>query len=518
MEPQVPLSPLLDVTLPHAAAQSLRLDVPDTERALPAGKVQVSVLKGERVAEVLEPGEGATIRVKTLPKAEVCVFVVDKAMLDVGGPANPHPVVELEKRFALRRGGVQLQTAGTVTRMASAKGLRATADAALRRAEADPWTLESSWVLQPDPYSPQPVEQSDEDFFAARSDQATHFPGGSFGYFGGGGGIAMPMMAQMDMAEDEGAPMMEMAAPPMVAMAKVRSRSAPMAMMERSAPMPMSFAAESTATSVAPASGGLRGAGGAGAASLGKAAYTRTNFETTPLFAARLVADGAGSAQVELKLPDNIATFEVRVYVVDGDRGHKFGHATTSVISRRQVSMVPALPRVVRLGDRFDCGISLTGHVGGGGGLPAGVEVLAEVARAGHGLALVDFREGDLAASARDVGGGRSVALGEQGGGGPQEVVFPFATPSVQDYIYIYICMYVYVYIYIYIYMYAYTYIYIYIYIYVCVYICIYVYIHTCMYSSIGEGRPSDAGGPRFEPQSALFHQIHVFYEVYCDM
>ena len=31
----------------------------------------------------------------------------------------------------------------------------------------------------------------------------------------------------------------------------------------------------------------------------------------------------------------------------------------------------------------------------------------------------------------------------------------------------------------------------------------------SCMYSSIGEGRPSDAGGPRFDPTCLLFHQIH---------
>ena len=30
------------------------------------------------------------------------------------------------------------------------------------------------------------------------------------------------------------------------------------------------------------------------------------------------------------------------------------------------------------------------------------------------------------------------------------------------------------------------------------------------MYSSIGGGRPSDAGGPRFDPQCPLFHQIHA--------
>ena len=40
----------------------------------------------------------------------------------------------------------------------------------------------------------------------------------------------------------------------------------------------------------------------------------------------------------------------------------------------------------------------------------------------------------------------------------------------------------------------------------------------SSMHSSIGEGRPSDAG-PRFVPPvSFVSHQIHVIYEVYCDM
>ena len=40
----------------------------------------------------------------------------------------------------------------------------------------------------------------------------------------------------------------------------------------------------------------------------------------------------------------------------------------------------------------------------------------------------------------------------------------------------------------------------------------------VCMYCSIGEGLPSDAGGPRFDPECPLFHQIHAIYEVYGDM
>ena len=40
----------------------------------------------------------------------------------------------------------------------------------------------------------------------------------------------------------------------------------------------------------------------------------------------------------------------------------------------------------------------------------------------------------------------------------------------------------------------------------------------SCMYSSIDEDRPSDAGGPRFDSQCPLFHQSHEIYEVYDDM
>ena len=38
------------------------------------------------------------------------------------------------------------------------------------------------------------------------------------------------------------------------------------------------------------------------------------------------------------------------------------------------------------------------------------------------------------------------------------------------------------------------------------------------MYSSVGGGRPSDAGGPRFDPQCPLPHQSHEIYDDYCDM
>ena len=37
----------------------------------------------------------------------------------------------------------------------------------------------------------------------------------------------------------------------------------------------------------------------------------------------------------------------------------------------------------------------------------------------------------------------------------------------------------------------------------------------SCMYSSVGEDRPSDAGGPRFDSHCPLLREIHVIYEVF---
>merc|ERR1712176_1168782 len=53
---------------------------------------------------------------------------------------------------------------------------------------------------------------------------------------------------------------------------------------------------------------GSSGGGGGGSAPV-KKMYVRSNFETTPLFAASVVVGGDGIARIRLKLPDNIATF-----------------------------------------------------------------------------------------------------------------------------------------------------------------------------------------------------------------
>lgn len=104
--------------------------------------------------------------------------------------------------------------------------------------------------------------------------------------------------------------------------------------------------------------------GGAGGASVSMGSYTRTAFETTPLFVASQVAtvgeDGVAKAKVPFKLPDNIGTFVVRAFAVTAGSGSRWGQAESEVVVRRVVSLMPAVPRIVRTGDYFDAGVTIT--------------------------------------------------------------------------------------------------------------------------------------------------------------
>ena len=57
--------------------------------------------------------------------------------------------------------------------------------------------------------------------------------------------------------------------------------------------------------------------------------------------------------------PPNFGTFELRAYAVSADGAH-FATASTEIIVRRPISLTPAVPRVVRVGDTFACGVIVT--------------------------------------------------------------------------------------------------------------------------------------------------------------
>jgi hypothetical protein len=396
----VELSPMLDATLPRSLTAKFRLEVHDATTTFgqsTALKVSVTDQNGAVVVGNVEPGSKGKVKVEAPADTQVSIFVVDKAMLDVGEPANPHPATMLNKGFSLSGKQFYFLDKDTRKYLVSEDGYKKQAAKMMERANLDPWVVESSWEFvnqaNLNSWSSRHFHQSNEDYLASKTNDLTDFSyGGSWtspiaydsyyttrGGFGGGTGGVPVATAK------EGVPVVE-----------------------------------SVETAPTGKSGnGISPAAGSGGA--GKVIFPRSSFITTPLFAGAVVVGQSGQAEVEIAFPDNIATFQVRAYFVS--KTNKFGKAETSVISRRQVSAVPSIPRVVRPGDKFKCGVSITGHYlnsNGRLGLPsAGVEVTA-------GTSSLDGSAIELTGA---VGGTLSTNLNEASAG-PHEVIFPMSVPS----------------------------------------------------------------------------------------
>jgi len=407
----VPLSPLLDVTLPQSVSTTVTIDVPDTNRAFPDGAIAVAIgLAGDLTidggvmvpAEVMEPGANAKIVVTAEPGSQATVFVVDKAMLDVGAPLNAHPVAELDKLFTLSKGD-DFDSHDTRLKLYSSSGYHAFADSEIERAAADPWAYETNWPLSPGSYNADTVGQTPSEYLADKVGQLTLFPPAYADYTDWGdaystrGGASLPSLSGGMVAES-------------------------------AAVMDSDDGADKTPEVQKGAIAAT--AAGTNSGRPGPAMYTRSDFATTPFFEAGAVVGADGTVSLPFTLPDNIGTFEVRVYVVGGsdpitgsdhDHTHKFGSAVTTFIQRRAVSMVASLPRVVRPGDTFECGVSLTGHGTDGEILPAaGLQIHAQVAADTTALSL----RGDNT---------DAVTLDGGAGGGPHEIIFPFTVPPASQ-------------------------------------------------------------------------------------
>jgi uncharacterized protein YfaS (alpha-2-macroglobulin family) len=143
--------------------------------------------------------------------------------------------------------------------------------------------------------------------------------------------------------------------------------------------------------------GFAEGGGGGGD---GSGSGFRSRFKTTVLFAPEVITDEDGRAQVEFDLPDNLTTY--RIMAVAVTRGDRVGRGQSHVTVAKPLLALPALPRLARVGDRFEAGVVVHAP----GAKVREVEVRAEAT----GLAL----EGPAV---------RSIALD---GGKPREVRFRF--------------------------------------------------------------------------------------------
>lgn len=112
-----------------------------------------------------------------------------------------------------------------------------------------------------------------------------------------------------------------------------------------------------SAKSLAVDSSVSRGTGGTGTGSSQE--NIRKFFSLTPLFIPSQPIEN-GVTTIPFKLPDNIGTFVLNAFIATSDE--KFGFKNISIISRKDVNLIPSLPRIVRIGDLFyaGCTVSIT--------------------------------------------------------------------------------------------------------------------------------------------------------------
>jgi len=104
-------------------------------------------------------------------------------------------------------------------------------------------------------------------------------------------------------------------------------------------------------------SGQDKGGDGGGGGETGE--RIRRDFRNTAFFEAGLVTSDEGRVHVHFTLPDNLTTFRLMAVAAATDR---FGSGQTSVTSSKRLMARPALPRAIRVGDRLDASVVVSGR------------------------------------------------------------------------------------------------------------------------------------------------------------
>ncbi|KAI8474281.1 MAG: hypothetical protein J3K34DRAFT_375003 [Monoraphidium minutum] len=116
-------------------------------------------------------------------------------------------------------------------------------------------------------------------------------------------------------------------------------------------------------------------------ADAGAALRLSDQFQTVPLFKT-VIAGPDGRAAADFEAPANLGAFSVRAYVVSrGAAGaaSAYGANETQLVVRLPVSLTPALPRMVRVGDVFEAGVLVSAP--DAGAAPITVTITATVTR-----------------------------------------------------------------------------------------------------------------------------------------
>eukprot|EP00276_Gloeochaete_wittrockiana_P021694 CAMPEP_0184336276 /NCGR_PEP_ID=MMETSP1089-20130417/4630_1 /TAXON_ID=38269 ORGANISM="Gloeochaete wittrockiana, Strain SAG46.84" /NCGR_SAMPLE_ID=MMETSP1089 /ASSEMBLY_ACC=CAM_ASM_000445 /LENGTH=2323 /DNA_ID=CAMNT_0026661255 /DNA_START=188 /DNA_END=7160 /DNA_ORIENTATION=+ len=341
---EVVVSRLLDINAPRSFISSITLTVQPTQN-----DIQVAVTSDVAIAA---PGQPLSIQVSVTDasgrplsgEAEAYVVVVDQALLDL----VPYPLPALNSSFPV---SLVDYISGSDSRqsLGSAVGYQDTIDVTRRRIGLDPWVTPGDWSLGPHSshgYYPYVVtgdiDLPDDVFFPRLTSQITLFPSDS--YFN-------PNVMPMAMSSMRGSVGMQA-----MSMATDESAAAPMESARMMSKVDMADAVPSSFSMPLSADAGATGPPSAPSAAENPTAVSlRSHFESTPLVQT-IDVDATGIAHITFNLPDNVATYAIRVIVTSKANPRYFAQAETSVVSRRALSLQPSVPRIVRLSDRFECG------------------------------------------------------------------------------------------------------------------------------------------------------------------
>jgi len=289
---------------------------------------------------IVAPGSETTIGVElrnedgSPVKGEVTLWLVDTAVFDLSPVALANLSQLLSVSGEIQSSGINVIS--TLNYLATSKAYKNAYEAIIRRAKLDPW-LSFSWPVKPTEWGINELEIDDEVFLKKLRTLITRFPWFSNQVLTLGGDRESGEGRQLFMALDSAMPVAAMKmggvahSETNTVMSESASASAEGSMRLYSALAPTPPAVELPS-------------------------LLRSNFQTTPFFATIKVPT-SGNVDIKVKLPDNIGSYLVRAIAVTSDE--EFGASETKLITRRQVSLQPSVPRVVRIEDDFYAGVTV---------------------------------------------------------------------------------------------------------------------------------------------------------------
>ncbi len=84
---------------------------------------------------------------------------------------------------------------------------------------------------------------------------------------------------------------------------------------------------------------------------------SRSLFATTAYFNPSVSTGADGTAELTVKMPDNLTTFRFMAVAVDRQRADRFGNGEAQVKVRKPLLLRPSLPRFLSVGDRFEAAV-----------------------------------------------------------------------------------------------------------------------------------------------------------------